>query len=147
MNEPSTPHVTATSYYFEYPEEIQKRIRYTGLDVPIRDIFEMMARDIADSNPQRAAFFRLIAAYYPHHDNNGYIVERDSYGAILIDFDDWDELTDEQKMLRGNRNAAIAVLDRLRSHLEMMDDDLGNKDEVDAVRRALNELIEPLSFT
>ncbi len=43
---------------------------------------------------------------------------------MLVDFDDWDDLTAAQQRLRGNRGSAIALLDRLRFHLETMDDDV-----------------------
>ncbi len=142
MDKTTTPYGRAHSYYFEYPEEIQKRIRYTGIDVPIRDLFEMMARDIESSDPQRAAFFRLVAAHHPHCDENGYAVERDSRGAILFDFDDWDSLSIEEKLTRGNINATIAIIERLRFDLEKMNDDPANNEKVSEIRRIVGKIVE-----
>ncbi|TPK91150.1 hypothetical protein [Mesorhizobium sp. B2-4-17] len=56
--------------------------------------------------------------------------ERDGSGNILPEFDDWDELTDEEKLVRGNRLAAIAILDRLRFDLETMDDKSADADRI-----------------
>jgi hypothetical protein len=82
----------------------------------------------------------------PDCDSHGYEVGRDGHRNILVDYEDWDELSEEQQRLRGNRGAAVALLDRLRFHLEMMDDNVELKDEVDTIRRALNDIVEPLSM-
>jgi len=133
-------------FMFEYPEGMETKFGTSGLTLSKRNFYLMLARNIESDAPERAAFYRQVASHYPDCDNHGYGIDRDGNRAILVDFDDWDELTDEQRLLRGNRNAAIAVLDRLRFHLEMMDDEPANKEEVDDIRRALNDLIEPLSF-
>lgn len=116
------------------------------MTLPKREFYLTLARDVENDDPKRAAFFREIASYYPDCDRVGYQVDRHGNQNILIDFDNWDELSTEQQRLRGNRGATIALLDRLRFHLEMMDDDIALKEEVDDIRRALNELVEPLSM-
>ncbi|WP_336802171.1 hypothetical protein [Kaistia sp. MMO-174] len=142
-----TPHRNADCYAFPYPEAIEKETGLSGLTLPIREFFEILARDLEKGNPEKAAFHRKVASHYSHCDANGCSIDRDGNGTILVDYDDWDELTDEQRLLRGNRNAAIAVLDRLRFHLEMMNDGPENKSEVDDIRRTLGKMIEPLAFT
>jgi hypothetical protein len=137
---------THACYSFAYPAEIEAKTGLSGLTLPRREFYLTLARDVEHDAPERAAFFREVASHYPDCDGYGYHIDRDGNRAILIDFDDWDELTNEQRLLRGNRNAAIALLDRLRFHLEMMDDDIELKVEVDNIRRALNDLVEPLSM-
>ncbi|TPL10966.1 hypothetical protein FJ938_04605 [Mesorhizobium sp. B2-4-14] len=66
--------------------------------------------------------------------------ERDGSGNILPEFDDWDELTDEEKLVRGNGLAAIAILDRLRFDLETMDDKSADADRITSIRRLLADL-------
>jgi hypothetical protein len=116
------------------------------LKLPRRDLFLTLARDVEKDDPKRAAFYREVASHHPDCDPHGYEVDRDGNRNILGDYDDWDEINEEQQRLRGNRGAAIAVLDRLRFHLEMMDDDVELKAEVDSIRRALNDIVEPLSI-
>lgn len=140
------PYGNADCYTFPYPEAIEKKSGLSGMVMSIRELFEMVARDREKYDPKKSAFYREVASHYSHCDQKAYSVDRNGNGAILVDYDDWDELTDEQRLLRGNRNAAIAVLDRLRFHLEMMNDDLGNKEPVDDIRRTLAELIEPIAF-
>jgi len=133
-------------YSFGYPPEIEAKTGLSGLTLPRREFYLTLARDAEHDLPERAAFYREVASHFPDCDAYGHEIDRDGKRAILVDFDDWDELSDEQRLLRGNRNAAIAVLDRLRFHLEMMDDDVELQSQVDAIRRALNELVEPLSM-
>lgn len=133
-------------YMFDYPPEIEAKTGLSGLTLPRRDLFHTLARDLEDADPKRAAFFREVASYHPDCDSHGHEVDRDSHRNIMVDYDDWDELSEEQQRLRGNRGAAIAILDRLRFHLEMMDDNVELKDEVDTIRRALNDVVEPLSM-
>ncbi|MCX5578987.1 hypothetical protein [Kaistia terrae] len=142
-----TPYGNANCYAFSYPEAIEKSSGLSGMTMPIRDFFEMVAKDTEKHDPKMASFYREVASHYSHCDQKAHSVDRDGNGAILVDYDDWDELTDEQRLLRGNRNAAIAVLDRLRFHLEMLDDNPENKEPVDDIRRTLAELIEPLPFS
>lgn len=133
-------------YGFDYPPEIEAKTGVSGLTLPKRELYLMLSREHENSDPKSAAFFREVASFYPDCDRQGYSVDCDRRGNILVDYDDWDELSEEQQRLRGNRGAAIALLDRLRFHVEMMDDDVELKDEVDAIRRALNDLVEPLSM-
>lgn len=137
---------SAISYCFDYPPEIEAKTGLCGLAMSKREFYQILSRDVESDDPKLAAFYREIASYFPDCDQRGYQVSRDGNHNMLIDFDDWDELSTEQQCLRGNRGAAIALLDRLRFHLEMMDDDIGFKEEVDDIRRALNELVEPLSM-
>jgi hypothetical protein len=133
-------------YSFDYPSEIEAKTGISGLTLPRREFYLTLARDVEHDAPERAAFYRDVASHYPDCDSYGHEVDRDGNRAILVDFDGWDGLSDEERLLRGNRNAAIAVLGRLRFHLEMMEDDVELKVEVDTIRRALNDLVEPLSM-
>lgn len=65
------------------------------------------------------------------------MIYRDGRGNILGDEDDWDELTDEQKLFRGNLNAAIANVDRIRLNLETMIDRYEDAEDITRVRREL----------
>ncbi len=137
---------SSSCYCFDYPPEIEAKTGIRGLTLPCRELYLMLARDQEQDDPKRAAFFREVANYYPDCDSRGYQIDRDGNRNILVDYDDWDELSDEERLLRGNRNSTIAVLDRLRFHLEVMDDDVARKEEVDTIRRAINDLVEPLSM-
>ncbi|MBB3979341.1 hypothetical protein GGQ64_004581 [Rhizobium azooxidifex] len=129
-------------FSFPYPEEITKKSGLHGMTMSIRDFWETVARDMEKSDPKSAAFYREVASHYPQCDNSGMAIERGSRGAILVDFDDWDDLTVEEKLTRGNINATIAALDRLRADLELMNDDPSNNDEIDEIRRALGAILE-----
>ena len=135
---------SSSSYCFDYPPEIEAKTGMSGLTLPRRELYLMLARDQEKDDPKSAAFFREVASYYPNCDSRGCQIDRDGNRNILVDYDDWDELSDEERLLRGNRNSTIAILDRLRFHLEMMDDDVSRKEEVDTIRRAINDLVEPL---
>lgn len=137
---------SSSCYCFDYPPEIEAKTGVSGLTLPRRELYLMLARDLEKDDPKSAAFFREVANHYPDCESRGYQIDRDGNRNILIDYDDWDELSDEERLLRGNRNAAIAILDRLRFHLEMMDDDVSRKEEVDTIRRGINDLVEPLSM-
>jgi hypothetical protein len=145
---PSIENVSGNNacYTFDYPLEIEAKTGLSGLTLPRREFYLILARDVENDVPERAAFYREVASHFPDCDRYGHDVDRDGNRTILVDFDDWDELSDKQRLLRGNRNAAIAILDRLRFHLEMMDDDIELKGEVDTIRRALNDIVEPLSM-
>lgn len=132
-------------YSFDYPSEIEAKTGLSGLTLPRRDLFLILARDVEKNDPKRAAFYREIASHFPDCDPRGYEVDRDRDRNILVDYDDWDELDEEQQRLRGNRGAAIDLTNRIRFHLEMMDDDVELKIEVDTIRRALKDIVEPLS--
>ncbi|WP_313558660.1 hypothetical protein [Agrobacterium cavarae] len=136
----------SSCYCFEYPREIEAKTGVSGLTLPRRELYLMLARDLEKDDPKSAAFFREVANHYPDCDSCGYQIDRDGNRNILVDYDDWDELSDEERLLRGNRNSTIAILDRLRFHLEMMDDNVARKEEIDAIRRAINDLVEPLSM-
>ncbi|MDM7979028.1 MAG: hypothetical protein QUV71_01640 [Rhizobium sp.] len=137
---------SSSCYCFDYPPEIEAKTGMSGLTLPRRELYLMLARDREQDDPKSAAFFREVANHYRDGDSRGYQIDRDGNRNILVDYDDWDELSDEERLLRGNRNATIAILDRLRFHLEMMDDDVSRKEEVDTIRRAINDLVEPLSM-
>ncbi|WP_377295382.1 hypothetical protein [Rhizobium sp. SG2393] len=133
-------------YSFDYPQEIAARTGVHGMTLPKRELYLALSRDKEKDDPKTAAFFRELASHYPDYDAWGYHIDRDGRGTMLVDFDDWDDLTAAQQRLRGNRCSAIALLDRLRFHLETMDDDVSRKQEVDTIRHTLNELVEPLSM-
>jgi hypothetical protein len=133
---------THACYSFPYPPEIAAKTGSSSLLVPRKSIFEMMAREHDDDDPMQAAFYREVASYFPDADHSGYSVDRDGNRNILIDYDDWEGLTDAEKLTRGNRNAAIAVLDRLRFDLEMMNDDPVNNAEISEIRQAIAAVIE-----
>jgi pectin methylesterase-like acyl-CoA thioesterase len=88
----------------------------------------------------QAALLRKAAGYYHDTYPNGDVIIRDTQTNIVAEFDDWDELTDEQKIFRGNVNAAIANVDRIRYELEMLIDSYDEADDVTRVRRALAEI-------
>ncbi len=141
-------HVMAnnSSFCIDYPAEIQKEAGVHALNISRNEIFLLIAQSMEKHDAKEAAFFRKVASYYPNCDKSGHHVDRDKHKNILVDFDDWDELSNEQRLVRGNRNSAIAVLDRLRFHLEMMEDEPENNEEVDDIRRGLNEITESISM-
>lgn len=133
-------------YMFDYPPAVVDKTNSSGLLLPKKELFQMIARERDKDDPVQAAFFREVASHYPEAGHDGYSVDRDGNRNILVDYDDWNELTDEQRLLRGNRNAAIAILDRLRFHLEMMDDNPDHKEKVDEIREGINELAKDIVF-
>lgn len=140
VNEPAFFYNSAI-FSIPFPAEIAAKTPLDGISMSFRDFFESMACKKEDYDPKYAALLREAASYYPEVDLSGlYPVERDSKGNALYDFDDWDEISDEKKINRGNINAAIAALDRLRFDLEMTGDGPEHADRVTNVRRKLAEL-------
>ncbi|MEQ1403594.1 hypothetical protein ABK249_01495 [Neorhizobium sp. Rsf11] len=139
MSEPLVPNMNCANFILPYPEEIAKRTGSSGMIFSIRELYLLLARQVDDTDPQEAATLREIADYYPDVDG-GELVERDSRGNMVGDANDWDELTDEQKIHRGNANAAIATLDWLRHELEKAIYDYDTDDDVTRVRRELSEI-------
>ena len=126
--------------WLPFSEEVAKRTGATGWSVPMRDLYEHYAMKVEDRDPQFAARLRETATTLPIVDHPTNPTERDKNGNILPDFDDWDELTDEEKINRGNRLATIAILDRLRFELEMTSDNADDAERVTHIRRALADL-------
>ncbi|MBP2486019.1 hypothetical protein JOH50_001746 [Rhizobium leguminosarum] len=139
MSEPLVPNMNCASFILPYPEEIAKKTGASGMVFSIRKHYLLLARQADDTDPKEAAALREIASYYPDV-NEGEIINRDSSGNIVADFDDWDELSDEQKIHRGNVNAAMDAVDRIRYELENADYDYDTIDDVTRVRRALAEI-------
>ena len=136
------PDGNAECFLFDYPTEIASKIGIHGMTMPKRELWETVAGNFDKTDPKSAAFYREVASHYPECDSSGYAIERNSRGAIVFGYDDWDEIPEEVKLIRGNINAAIAVVDRLRAYLERMNDDPSNDDEVDEIRRSLGAIIE-----
>ncbi|WP_157785399.1 hypothetical protein [Sinorhizobium fredii] len=139
MTDPMIPNMNCANFILPYPEEIAKKTGSSGMIFSIRELYLLLARQVDDSDPQEAAALREIADYYPDVDR-GEIVERDSRGNLVHEEDDWDELTDEQKIHRGNANAAIAVVDRIRYQLENAAYYYETADDVTRVRRELSAI-------
>lgn len=131
--------MNCANFILPYPDEIAKKAGSSGMIFSIRELYLLLARQCDDTDPQAAAEFREIADYYPDVDG-GEIIERDSRGNMVGDANDWDELTDEQKIHRGNANAAIAALDWLRHELEKATYDYSTSDDVTRVRRELSAI-------
>ncbi|MDK1488641.1 hypothetical protein QN219_01000 [Sinorhizobium sp. 7-81] len=130
------PNMNCANFSLPYPEEIVKKTGSTGIVASIRQFYLSAAAEADDKEPQWAAFLREVADYYPDT-NGGEIIDRDSRGNIVVEEDDWDDLTDEQKIHRGNVNAAIAVVDRIRYQLENAAYYYDTADDVTRVRREL----------
>ncbi|EJL51637.1 hypothetical protein PMI09_04427 [Rhizobium sp. CF122] len=142
MGNTDKPDGNCECYLFDYPKEVTEKVGLHGMTMSKRELWETVARNFDKSDPKSAAFYREVAEHYPECDNSGYAIERNSRGAILFDVDDWDALSIEEKLTRGNINATIAILDRLRADLERMSDDPSNNDEIDEIRRALASIVE-----
>lgn len=130
------PNMNCANFILPYPDEIAKKTGSTGMVFSIRELYLRAAAEEDDKDPQWAAFLREVADYYPDVEG-GEIIERDSRGNMVGDAEDWDELTDEQKIHRGNANAAIAVVDWIRHQLEIATYDYETTDDVTRVRREL----------
>ncbi len=139
MSEPLVPEMNCANFMLPYPEEIAKKTGSSGMIFSIREHYLLHARHFEDTDPQWAAALREIADYYPDVDR-GEIIERDSRGNMVGDANDWDDLTDEQKIHRGNANAAIAALDWLRYQLESAVYEYDTSDDVTRVRRELSDI-------
>ncbi|MCJ8151412.1 hypothetical protein [Shinella sedimenti] len=139
MSELLVPTMNCACFILPYPEEVAKKTGSAGMVYSIRELYLLLARQVDDSDPPEAAALREIADHYPDV-NRGEIVERDSRGNRVHEEDDWDELTDEQKIHRGNVNAAIAVVDRIRYQLENAAFDYEMADDVTRVRRELSAI-------
>lgn len=138
-----------TAYYCEYGslfvfphcDEVYKRTNSRSWSIGVRDLYEHFARVHEADNPQFAARLLESASHWPHVDDRPHMpFERDGHGNILPDLDDWDDLTDEKKVCRGNRLTAIAILDRLRFDLESMDDKSVDADRINSIRQMLAEM-------
>lgn len=131
------PSMNMANFCLPYPDELAKEFGAVGFVMSIRRLYELLAKEADDRNPVEAALLRKAAAHYHDTYPNGDVIIRDSLTNIVAEFDDWDELTDEQKIFRGNVNAAIAAVDRIRYELEMMVDSYDEVDEVNRIRREL----------
>lgn len=139
MSEPFVPNMNCANFILPYPEEITKNTGAAGMVFSIRELYLLLARQADDADPKEAAALREIASYYPDVDK-GEIINRDSSGNIVAEFDDWDELTDSQKIHRGNVNAAMDAVDRIRYELENAEYDYDTIEDVTRVRRSLAEI-------
>jgi hypothetical protein len=131
-------------YSFDYPADISAKTGLFGLTLPAQELYEMLARDVEDADPKRAAFFREVASRYPTMDKSGHTVARDMRGQFLPDCDPWDDMTTDQQAFRGNCNATIALMERIRYELEMMEDDPSRKEQIDHIRRTVGDLLDDL---
>lgn len=127
------------TYLFSYPPEVAKKMGIGGFSMSIRAFFLHFAKVHEDSDPKYSALLREAASYYPDVDG-AYVLERDRNGNVVFEYDDWDELSEEHKVNRGNRQAAIAALDKLRLDLELMSDENRDKETVNHIRRSLAAL-------
>ncbi|GAA2864894.1 hypothetical protein GGQ99_001627 [Aminobacter niigataensis] len=134
---PAVPSMNMANFSLPYPDELAKQFGASGFVMSIRRLYELLAREADDNDPVEAALLRKAAGHYPDTYPGGDVIIRDSLTNIVADEDDWDELTDKQKIFRGNVNAAIANVDRIRYELEMMIDSYDVADEVTRVRREL----------
>jgi hypothetical protein len=136
MSEPFVPNMSCANFILPYPEEIEKKTGSSGMVFSIRELYLLLARQVDEKDPGEAALFRELADHYPDVEQ-GELIERDSRGNMVGESDDWDELTDEQKIHRGNAHAAIAAVDWLRYQLELALFDYDTADDVTRVRREI----------
>ncbi|WP_162764879.1 hypothetical protein [Rhizobiales bacterium] len=136
MSEPVIPDMNCAHFMLPYPEEVAKKTGSAGMVFSIREHYLLHARQLDDTDPQEAAVLRKIADYHPDT-FEGDIMERDSRDNWVGDANDWDDLTDEQKIHRGNTNAAIAALDWLRNELEKAAYYYEMSEDVTRVRREI----------
>ena len=125
-----------------YPSAIAERVGMDGVALPVRRLFELLEEDAEATRLEDAIFYREVACHYDYCDKYGNLVPRNATGALLVDYDDWDELTPEQKLIRGNVSAATSLIDRLRHELDGMSHDPANSHLVDDIRRTLAGLVE-----
>lgn len=136
-NDTFTPTMNMANFYLPYPDELAKEFGASGFVMSIRRLYELLAREVDDKDPVEAALLRKVAGHYHDTYPGGDIIIRDSLTNIVAESDDWDNLTNDQKIHRGNVNAAIANVDRIRYELEMMFDSYEDAEEVTRVRREL----------
>lgn len=129
--------MNCANFCLPYPDQLAKEFGATGFVMSIRRLYELLAKEADDKDPAEAALLRRAAEHYPDTYPDGEIIIRNSLTNIVTEDDDWDDLTDSQKIHRGNVNAAIANLDRIRYELEMMVDSYDDTAEVTRVRREL----------
>lgn len=139
-NAPVIPSMNMANFCLPYPDELAKEFGASGFVMSIRRLYELLAKEADDKDPVEAALLRKAAGHYHDTYPSGDVIIRDSLTNIVVEEDDWDELTDEQKIFRGNVNAAIANVDRIRYELEMRIDSYDDADDVTRVRRALSEI-------
>ncbi|MBD8891101.1 hypothetical protein [Roseibium litorale] len=139
-NDAIAPSTNMASFYLPYPEELAKELDASGFVMSTRRFYELLASETDDKKPVEAALFRRIASHYPDTFPDGEVINRDSQTNIIAELDDWDDLTDEQKIHRGNVNAAIANVDRIRYDLEMMIDSYDDTEEITRIRRELSKI-------
>lgn len=137
MSEHFVPNMNCANFCLPYPDELAKEFGATGFVMSIRRLFELLAKEADDKDPVEAELLRKAAQHFPDTYPGGEVIVRDSLTNIVAEADDWDDLTNEQKIHRGNVNAAIANVDRIRYELEMMVDSYDDTDEVTRVRREL----------
>lgn len=126
--------------WFPFSAEVTKRTNRSGWSVSMRDLYEHYAIKHEDSDPQFAARLRETATAFPIVDHPTNPTQRDKDGNLLPEFDEWSELSDEEKIFRGQVNATVAILNRLRFDLENLVYDDESDERVREARKALARL-------
>jgi len=137
MSEHFVPNMNCANFCLPYPDTLAKEFGAIGFVMSIRRLYELLAKEADDKDPMKADLLRKAAENYPDTYPDGEIITRNSLSNIVAEDDDWDDLTDIQKIHRGNVNAAIANVDRIRYELEMSIDSYEDTEEVTRVRREL----------
>lgn len=123
------------------PNEIYPESGDIAWRVSVRQLFLYLATLSGEEDFEATEMYREIAFDYPEvFPYSDYFVERDSGSKIQLDHDDWDDIADDLKERRANRNAAIAHADRILFDLEMIEDIPETQGDVTRIRRALAEV-------
>ena len=135
MNE----NVNKLGMWIDMPPEFFAKTRCKTLHVSARYFYEALADLVEeDEQYQYAAMIRDVASSYDADDDD--IAFGDANGDAIHSYADWNILSQEERTNRGNRNAIIRILDRVRKHVQLMGDSADNTRCISEIRNGLTQL-------
>jgi hypothetical protein len=131
--------VNKSGMWIDMPPEFVDKTRCKTLHVDTRYFYEALSDMLEEDGEYRfAAMIRDVASSYGG--DGGRIKFTNKNGDPVQSYGDWDSLPDQEKSNRGNRNAIIRILDRVRSQVLSMSDSAANTEWISNTRLGLTDL-------
>ncbi|WP_311029162.1 hypothetical protein [Mesorhizobium koreense] len=131
--------VNKSGMWIDMPPGFVDKTRCKTLHVDARYFYEALSDMLEEDGEYRfAAMIRDVASSYGGDGDR--IKFADKNGDSAQSYGDWDSLPDDEKRNRGNRNAIIRILDRVRSQVLSMSDSATNTEWISNARLGLTDL-------
>jgi hypothetical protein len=131
--------VNKSGMWIDMPPAFVDKTRCKTLHVDTRYFYEALSDMLEEDGEYRfAAMIRDVASSYGGDGDR--IKFADKNGDSAQSYGDWDSLPDDEKRNRGNRNAIIRILDRVRSQVLSMSDSAANTEWINNARLGLTDL-------